>query len=183
MWADTYVHNSIQSSIEKNPTDGHFLRVIFNNNDDQDRWLSNIAIHPIGEQALDNRSNDRLSLNSESLKIKARVQKNDDTYLENIAIILRVCDKNLTYWEYANVPGQFTQICVATGDWQDIHVDLTNHNQWQKFKSDGNRENPSLNPDFSVISGVVLALGGYNNIGQNPKPGKGMIDIHEISLK
>lgn len=81
------------------------------------------------------------------------------------------------------MPGEFKQLLIKTDDdWQKRSVDLEDKNSWQKFKSDGNRENPSTEPDFSVISGVVLVLGGYNNSGYIPTPGNGTIDIHEISL-
>jgi len=182
MWADTYVKNTIHASIENNNNDGFFLRVKFNNNNDQDRWFSNISIHPILEQAINNQSDKESELIYRFLKIAARVQKSDSEDLEKISVIVRICDKNLTYWEYATVPGQFKQLPIELGDWQHKSVDLSSNIQWQKFKSDGNRENPSNVPDFSVVSGVTLVFGGYNNRGQIPMPGKGIIDIHEVYL-
>lgn len=182
MWADTYVKNTIHASIESNNNDGFFLHVKFNNNNDQDRWFSNISIHPILEQAINNQSDKESELIYRFLKIAARVQKSDSEDLEKISVIVRICDKNLTYWEYATVPGQFKQLPIEVGDWQHKSVDLSSNIQWQKFKSDGNRENPSNVPDFSVISGVTLVFGGYNNRGQTPMPGKGIIDIHEVYL-
>jgi len=179
MWADTHSRNSIHASIEKNNNDGSFLHVVFNNNR---LWLSNISIHPISEQAIDNQPNGNSKLKYRFLKILARAIKDEPEYLERISIVLRVCDRNLTYWEYANKPGEFIQLSIYTGDWQQTSADLENYDLWHKFGSDGNYQNKSNKPDFSVIAGVVLVLGGYNIEEQTPIFGKGAIDIQEILL-
>lgn len=183
MWADADSHNTIQASIENNNSDGHFLRIVFINND---LWLSNIAIHPISEQALDNRAEPggNSKIKYRFLKISARVQKYENEGLDEIGIVLRICDRNLTYWEYGNKSNESLQIKLSTGNWQQKSVDL--EGEWNKFGSDGNYLNSLTKPDFTVISGMVLVFGGYNSKGQIPKFGgeysKGIIDIHEIFL-
>lgn len=178
MWTDTFKQNTIQASIESNDNDNSFLQVIFNN---KSGWLSNIAIHPMNEQALDNQNDSKLKYRF--LKILARVPREVLGFSPKVGITLRICDRNLTYWEYANKPGEFIQLPILIDGWQKQYVDLEDNRLWHKFKSDGNYKNPASIPDFSVISGIVLIFGGFNPGETTPACGEGIVDIRKISLE
>lgn len=186
MWADSYGDNTINASIAHNNNDGHYLRVAFNNNNisNKELWLSNIGILPIAEKALDNRpdSSSNKKYRYKHLFMLAKAQKDATVDLEKIGIVVRVRDRNLIYWEYADAPGECRQIDITTGEWQKKSVNLEDKCLWQKFISDGNRQHPAIEPDFSVVSGVTLVFGGYNDGGQTPTTGKGIVDLHQIFL-
>ena len=177
LFADVSTNSRIHASIIDE--DSPFLRVYFNNN--EKGYCGNIAIRPKGEKALSNKIDGNLKYGK--LNIKARVPNIQENFLQVIGLSLRILDKRLTYWCYPNREKGRGIFRLAGSEWNVFHVDLLSEYNWDIFNSDGNYFTPHKSePDFTVIAGLTICIGGFSTQSGEPGPGKGVIDIQKIWL-
>lgn len=193
-WTDSFTNSSIKAFV-MTKQDENFLRIWFENGvryseqgDSLDGWASNIKIRPQNEKALCNPN-----LKYKYLHFHARIPsdgaREDD--LDKVGISVRLLDRRLTYWQ-----------CGVAASGQPYQHRITKNNEWQRcsialqqskysvFSDDGNHNQRYLNlgedgkphPDLSVIAGVTFVLGRYTGNLEEPRGGKGVIDIREIYL-
>jgi hypothetical protein len=172
LWADTYKACMINAYVDNND---HFLRVAFNNKPGS--YASNLAIRPYAEQALEN------TYPKAYLSFEARIppDQSDPSLLKEVSIGVRVVNGWLQHWEYSDKPGEYIQFAVEGNAWRKIQVEL-NSAHWSLFQGDGNLHHGPANPEFKILSAVVLEVGSYNVPGR-PGPGAGILDIRQVKLE
>lgn len=196
MWADTYAGSTINGQILCEE-DKHFLSVDFNNvirkfdgRKIAKGWASNIKIKPINDAAFDNLGENgalkfkQVSFFARSSGIKMLGKRE----LETAALSVRLLDRRLTYWNYAETlrGGTPTQFMLSS-DWARYTIDLEGAG-YQIFDADGNQTIVSTDemgrpiPDFTVFAGIVFVVGSHTAGFEEPGLGKGVIDIGKIEL-
>jgi len=156
------------------------LRIQFHN---VDRYPGNVAIHPTCLTA-------RQKLDSQIyLTFLARIAEQDDAHRDNAGpgsgeqtiVAVRVSDAHLEQWEYRDSVSYLLPPVDGT-DWSVFVVDLefdATRPHWKKFGTGVSF--PGEEPDFSVITGVVIEV-GRGKAGERPGPGDGVVDITRIHL-
>jgi hypothetical protein len=165
LWADVYRGNSVTASVEEG--DPPHLGVTFENKPAS--WASNVAIRPISERAVTTRGRSILAF-------ETRLAPESPP---EIFVSVRVANGFCQHWAYG-ADGRYLLFQV-TETWNPIEIWLTRDERWWLFAVDGNYAFGPQNPDFSLISSVVLVFGGP---GMNePGPGRGTVLIRNVHLR
>lgn len=185
LWADAFrgasikavVVNSTDNTEDKYP---NYLRVTFDNRNEG--FPPNVAIRSKREKGL------LVAPNFNSLELKLRIPKSQEdldqeNHIDKLIIAFRVVDRYLTHWDYQHPPGHYIITEVESDkDWVKYYIDISpkSMKKWSIFKADGNYTYPKQSPDFSIITSVVIVVGGE---GENkPYGGYGTVDIADIRL-
>ena len=156
------------------------LRISFHN---EGMYPCNVGIHPTCLTA-------RKKHDSQVyLTFLARVPDHEDLQLtdadpgsgKKTTISVRIGDGQLEQWEYKDKVSYLLP-SVDGPDWSVFVVDLdfnAAHPHWEKFGTAV--AFPGEEPDFSVITNVVIEV-GRGNPGHRPGPGDGIVDIKRIHL-
>jgi len=164
LWADVYRGNSITASVEE--ADPPHLSITFENKPAS--WASNVAIRPISESAVTRRDRPILAF-------ETRLGPESPP---GIFISIRVANGFCQHWAYG-LDGRYLAFPV-TEAWNRIEIRLTS-DEWWLFAVDGNYAYGPRNPDFNIISSVVLVLGGAGMT--EPGPGRGTVLVRNLHLR
>lgn len=129
----------------------------------------------------------------------ARIPQEELDCSENICIAVRIVNGCFQQWEYAIKQSEYIHLPVNKNEWDDdqasIKIDLARKDSWHLFTSDGNSisfdghcdyTRGTDDPDFSVISAVILKFGTYRvteyskQHSGEPVEGKGVVDIRAL---
>ena len=179
LWADTLRGNEINASIIKSESELPFLRIKFDSK--KDSYGCNLAIRPQNEQPLDNRLPNQKNYFLFDARIPEENETEKDENLKKIVLAFRVINGYMQHWEYANHPREYIQIPVEGNIWQTFALSLNDLDKWSLFDSDGNTIKGPKEPNFDVISSIILKVGRDTKKGE-PGDGKGIIDIRRIKL-
>ena len=194
-WADTYTNSSIKALVVKEPND-RYLRIWFVNGhrtleqgEFAKGWASNIHVRPQEGAALGNEA-EQGGLRYKALEFFARgsLDEEKDGDIEQVGLAVRLLDRRQTNWAYTMSPGaKFPTQFLVTNVWQPYRVLLEPQfyslytgagNRWfLKYNSEGDPV-----PDFTVMPGMTFVLGSYTGGIEEPGPGKGVVDIKDITL-
>ena len=178
LWTDTTVsNNKIEASVVKENDDNSFLQIIFTNGGGKG---CNIAIRPQNGNAIDNSN----SKGKKNLRFQAEISK---SYKKNdvLGLAVRVVNGYMQHWEYKNTNNDCLSFAVnKSGNGTNIiDVELTHKDKWQLFQGDGNKiSNLEKNPNFDIISLVIISFGGFISETNHPKEGKGIINLKKTEL-
>jgi hypothetical protein len=166
LWADACGGNTISAVVDKHENPRH-LRVSFDNK--VRTYSSNIAIRPVGERAVRCKGKRYLSFDTRVAKDPADAEALDEVFCG-----ARVVDRWLQHWAYGP-HGRYRPLKV-TKSWTTQGLDLSS-GEWWLFPADGNRFHGPAQPDFSIISSLVLEFGSDNI--DRPGPGRSTVLIRK----
>jgi len=170
LWADAYRGNSITASVEEG--EPPHLSVTFENKPAS--WACNVAIRPIAERAVTTRRRAILAFETRL----SEESYSGASMLPEIFVSVRVANGWCQHWAYGSA-GRYLPFQV-TDTWNMVEVRLTSDTWWLFAVGDTNAFGPHT-PDFSIISAVVLILGGPG--AYEPGPGRGTVLIRNVHLK
>jgi len=183
LWADTYLGNEINAKIVRDQEGSPFLNVSFSSANGS--LGCNITIRPQNERA----KHREMEFRYLTFLAQASLDGNnlgEDT--DRIGLAIRIINGKFQHWDYGSGPREYYQLAIATSDsrWTPISIDLNDSSSWHHFTSDGNQyvsEFDSEQPDFSVLSGLVIKLGKCGYLGEPAGPIRGSIRIKEIYFR
>ena len=172
MWADPR-GNSVKVELDDGDCFIHFSNIY------PGSYPSDVTIRPSGHQPLSNRNPDGTLCHS---TLVVRVQNASQSATDSISVGFRVVDRLGTHWSYAKGPDFHIVTNLAPGEAKDAICSLDVSKNWQLFSTDGNRKYKADDPDFSIISAIVIEVGGPNG-NRRPGTGKGSVILKGIYLK
>jgi len=165
LWADAYRGSSITASVVEG--DPPHLSVTFDNKPFS--WACNIAIRPIGEQAVTTRGRPILAF-------ETRLAPESPP---EISVSVRLANGWCQHWAYG-VSGVYRRFPV-TETWRTVEIPLDS-DEWWHFAVGDNEPFGPRKRDFSIISAVVLVFGGSSGMTE-PGPGRGTVLIRSVHLR
>lgn len=170
LWSDPRRGNSICAKLEFSATGQSaesFLRVLFNNLPNS--LGCNFAVRPLNSEAV-------LTGGARTLVINARVP--DDSKTKEIGVRFRLVNGYMQHWQSISA-----EILEVKGDrFQDFSVEL-DPSCWAIFSADGTGDGGPTQPDFSIITSIVLSIGGYERLAPEPTPAEGVIEICSVEIR
>lgn len=165
LWADPRHGNSIHAILfpKAQPKDS-FLRIDFKHKPGS--LGCNFAIRPL----------DRAAIITQNYQITLSVRIPKESPMKKIGLKIRLVNGYMQHWE------KIGMLCVSSSQFRDVTFDFRSP-CWNIFDSDGAANAGPQTPDFSIISSVVISVGGYENMGLNPISGEGILDIRSIENK
>ncbi len=168
LWADPGLGNWIRAELKTagKTKKENFLRITFHHA--LNSFGCNLAIRPQGQRAI-------LTEGAKGLTLSARVA--DESSLGEVGIRARLVNGYMQHWE--STTAEFAK--VVKGKFRKITLPLT-PSGWSLFGADGTGTAGPKAADFSILTSVNLALGGYTENARQPTAGDGVLDIREIRL-
>lgn len=169
LWADPRRGNSIRAQLlPSTEASKSFLRIFFDNVPNS--FGCNFAVRPLNRQAA-------LTEGAQAIIITARVP--EDSEIQEIGIRIRLVNGYMQHWQSTSAE----VLCVRGDEFKDFSLDL-DPSCWAIFDQDGTADaGPTQQVDFSIISSIVLSVGGYERLAPEPTSGQGILDLRAIEIR
>lgn len=113
--------------------------------------------------------------------VRAQASCNRKMENKNLGMAIRLMDANYTQWTYGRQDVRHILAVPADDAWHECSVNLEDARQWQVFRLDGNHCYAAEQPDFSVLSAVIVEVG--SEAEPRPGAGEGELEISNIRLE
>ena len=178
LWADTDGSWIRVEEKEEPPGENHFL-VSFQNKDIG--YPGNVTFRPNGDQPLDNRpaaAGAQAPPHNAAKRYLGFSIRQVESDKGRLCLAFRLIDRFGSHWAFAK--GDTYQMeSLDSHSPKTVRLDLAAPT-WVLFGADGNWRYAGNEPDFSLVSAVVIEFGGPAK--QRPGPGSGVVEVTGFKL-